>query len=108
MSRAFSPPTATPAPARASRSRFGVTVRAGRSWIGSAARRSRPPVPGPRASTPRPHAPALLPLGVAVALLAAIETAVLLSQPAAPWQLALFPAAACTWFAGGVVAAIRR
>lgn len=41
-------------------------------------------------------------------LLAAVETALLLSQPGAPWQLALFPVSALAWFAGGAVAALRR
>lgn len=91
-----SAPTAVPGPAPTGRSRI------------IAARRSRRSAPEPRPRAPRPHAPALLPLATAVALLAAIEAAVLLSQPGAPWQLALFPVAACTWFAAGTVAAVRR
>lgn len=80
---------------------------AGRSLLGGA-RRPRLSAPEPRPKAPRPHPPALLPLATAVALLAAIEAAVLLSQPGAPWQLALFPAVACSWFAAGAVAAVRR
>lgn len=56
----------------------------------------------------RPQLPALAALGGAALLLAGAETALLFEQPAAPWQLILFPAAALTWVAAGVVALLRR
>lgn len=71
------------------------------------------PSPGrpPRATrrlAPRPHLPALLLLSAAFLVLGGIEAALLLSQPAAPWQLVLFPVAAWSWFSAGAVAALRR
>lgn len=93
----MSAPTAVPTPALA-----------GGSRVDAGARRPSPHGRRPHPGAPRPAAPTLLPLGAAVALLAVIEAALLLSQPDAPWQLALFPAAACTWFAAGAVAAVRR
>ncbi|ADB50812.1 sensor histidine kinase [Conexibacter woesei] len=55
----------------------------------------------------QPRSLALL-LGGAIAALGAIEGAILLDQPGAPWVLVLFPLAAWTWFAAGAVASLRR
>jgi signal transduction histidine kinase len=54
----------------------------------------------------RPHL--LAPLSAAIVALSAVEAALLLSQPGAPWALALFPLAAWSWFAAGAVAWRRR
>jgi signal transduction histidine kinase len=62
--------------------------------------------PAIRVAGDRPHL--LAPLSAAIIALGAIEAALLLSQPGAPWALALFPLAAWSWFAAGAVAWRRR
>jgi signal transduction histidine kinase len=62
----------------------------------------------PRRFAARPQLPALLLLSAAIVVLGGVEAALLLSQPAAPWQLILFPVAAWSWFAAGAVAVLRR
>jgi signal transduction histidine kinase len=77
-----------------------------RPGAGEPPRSSRPAAPPTAAS--RSQLPTHALLAAAVVVLCGVEAGLLLSQPAAPWVLALFPLAAAVWLAAGAVALLRR